>query len=234
MNPVLFQLPPVFGLLSLSPYCAKVQLALKLKQIPYEVKNLLFADRVNPRKKLPYVHWGDRHLEDSTAIVEALDAEGDAPKLIPVDRRLRAEADLLEDWADESLYWHGIHAKFADASNWALLLPEFKQHFPAMLKPLGPTVARRQTLAKLDAQGLSRRDPALIQKEFTRHLDSLEARLDGKTWLVGEALSIADVAVTAMLWQFLPQYTAWHAQEVAARPGLSGLIGRVRTAAGCA
>lgn len=231
-NPVLFQLPPVFGLLSLSPYCAKVQLALKLKKVPFEVKNLLFADRVNPRKKLPYVHWGDRHLEDSTAIVEVIDAEGEGPSLFPSDRRLRAEADLLEDWADESLYWHGVHAKFADDQNWALLLPEFKKHFPAMLKPLGPTVARRQTLAKLDGQGLSRRDPTLIKREFLRHLDSLDARLEGHAWLVGDALSIADVAVTAMLWQFLPEYTAWHANEVAMRKRLTTLIANVRKAAG--
>lgn len=231
-NPILFQLPPVFSLLSLSPYCAKVQLALRLKQIPYEVRNLLFADRVNPRKKLPYLHWGDRHLEDSTAIVEALDAEGPGPKLIPTDPKLRADADLLEDWADESLYWHAVHAKFADDANWALLLPEFRKAFPAMLKPLGPTVARRQTLAKLDAQGLTRRDPALIRREFSRHLDSLDARLEGRTWLVGDALSIADVAVTAMLWQLLPEYAAWHAAEVAARPRLTALILAVRKAAG--
>ncbi|MBS1150434.1 MAG: Glutathione S-transferase domain protein [Myxococcaceae bacterium] len=230
-TPVLYQLPPVFSLFSLSPFCAKVQLGLRLKQIPYEVKNTLFADKVNPRGKLPYLVWGDRKLEDSTAILEAIDAEGSGPKLIPSDPKLAAEADLLEDWADESLYWQGVYAKFAEEAQWKKLLPEFRAQFPAMLRPVGPLVARRQTLAKLAAQGLTRRAPALVRREFSRHLDSLEVRLDGRQWLVGDAISIADVAVTAMLWQLLPQYAPWHAAEVAARRRLTALIASVRTAA---
>jgi len=221
----------VFSLLSLSPFCVKVQLGLKLKQIPYEMKNILLADRVNPRSKLPYLVWGDRKLEDSTAILEAIDAEGTGPQLIPTDPKLRAEADLLEDWADESLYWQGVYAKFEDEAHWKLLLSQFRAHFPVMLRPLGPLVARRQTRAKLNAQGLSRRDPSLVRREFSRHLDSLETRLDGRQWLVGDSISIADIAVTAMLWQLLPDYTPWHATEVAARKRLTALIAAVRTAA---
>lgn len=230
-TPVLYQLGPVFSLLSFSPFCAKVQLGLRLRQIPYEVVNMLFADRVNPRSKLPYVVWGERKLEDSTAILEAFDSEGTAARLTPSDPKLRAEADLLEDWADESLYWHCVNAKFAD-ENWKLLLPAFRTLFPAVLRPLGPRVARRQTLAKLGAQGMTKRDPKLVRGEFQRHLDSLDARLEGRRWLVGDALSIADVAVTAMLWQLLPEYTPWHAGEVAARARVSALITAVRAAAG--
>jgi glutathione S-transferase len=230
-TPVLYQLPPVFSLLSLSPYCAKVQLGFRLKKLEYKVVNLLFADRINPRSKLPYVVWGDRKLEDSTAILEAIDREGDAPSLIPSDPKMRAEAHLLEDWADESLYWQGVYAKFCDEAHWKLLLPEFRSHFPALLRPVGPLVARRQTLAKLDAQGLSRRAPELVRAEFCRHLDSLEARLEGRRWLVGDSMSIADVAVTAMLWQLLPEYTPWHAAKLESRTRLTGLIASVRAAA---
>ena len=67
MSAILYQLPPVFSLLSLSPLCAKVQLGLMLKKVPYQVENLLFANQVKPRGKLPYLVWGDRKLEDSTA-----------------------------------------------------------------------------------------------------------------------------------------------------------------------
>ena len=41
---ILFQLPPMLGNLSLSPFCVKVQLALRLKSIPYQVKNTIFAE----------------------------------------------------------------------------------------------------------------------------------------------------------------------------------------------
>ena len=74
------------------------------------------------------------------------------------------------------------------------------------------------------SKGSSRRDPQLLRREFSRHLDSLETRLDGRSWLVGEAISIADVAVTAQLWQLLPEHTPWHAAEVARRTRLSAMM----------
>jgi glutathione S-transferase len=217
----------MLGLLSFSPYCAKVQLALKLKSVPYETRNTLFAEKVNPRKKLPYLVWGERKLEDSTAIIEVVDAEGHGPKLIPEDAATRAEAHLLEDWADESLYWHGVRVKFAVDENWERIKPAFALGFPAMMRPVGPAVARKQTLDKLDAQGLTRRAPELAERELLRHLDSLETRLQGRRFLCGDALTIADVAVAAMLAQLNEQICPREAAELKKRPRLSALISTV-------
>jgi glutathione S-transferase len=226
-TPVLFQLPPVLGCLSLSPLCAKVQLALRLKSVPYEVKNTFFPGQVNPRKKLPYLVWGERGLEDSTAIVEVIDAEGKGPKLIPEDPSARAEAHLLEDWADESLYWHGVRLKFKSDAGWAVLEPELAATFPVWMRAVGPKVARRQTVAKLDAQGLSRRAPELADRELLRHFDALEARLQGRRWLAGDALTIADVGVAAMLFQFKEKLCPREAAELKQRQKLSALVAAV-------
>jgi glutathione S-transferase len=229
-TPVLYQLPPMCGLLSLSPYCVKVQLAFTLKHVPFTIVNTLFP-RQNPRNKVPFVVWDDRKLEDSTAIVEAIDAAGEGAKLIPADPAGRGEADILEDWADESLYWHGVLAKFHDDGTWARLKPEFAASFPALMRLVGPTVARRQTLAKLDSQGLTRREPALVARELGRHLDSLESRLRDRPWLVGGAISIADVAVTAMLSQLHEKLAPGPAAEIARRHKLSAMMKRVFAAA---
>ena len=225
-TPVLYQLPPMCGLVSLSPYCVKVQLAFAIKRVPFTVVNTLFP-KVNPRNKVPFVVWGDRKIEDSTAIVEAIDSAGEGPKLMPADPMQLAEADILEDWADESLYWHGVQAKFQDDENWTRLRGEFARWFPAVMRPLGPMVARRQTLAKLSAQGLSRRDPALVASELRRHLDSLETRLGERTWLVGDSVSVADLSVTAMLSQLHEKLAPAIAAEIARRPLLSALMKRV-------
>ena len=226
-NPVLFQLPPALGLLSFSPYCAKVQLALKLKGIAYDVRNTLFAESVNPRKKLPYVVWGERRLEDSTAIVEVFDAEGKGPKLIPEDPATRAEAHLLEDWSDEALYWQGVRLKFLVEENWERVRPEFSLGFPAWMRPIGPMVARKQTVGKLDAQGLSRRAPELAQRELLRHLDALETRLQGRRFLCGEAITIADVSVAAMLAQLNDKICPDEAAELRKRAKLSAMVNDV-------
>jgi glutathione S-transferase len=214
------------GLLSFSPYCVKVQLAFKLKKIPFTTVNTFFP-RENPYNKVPYVVWGERRLEDSTAIVAALDLEGSGPKLIPADSRAAADAHILEDWADESLYWQGVRIKFADDEVWKRISPEFSKGFPAWMRPMGTPVARRQTLAKLEAQGLSRRAPELADKELEQHLDALEMRLSGKQWLVGDAPTIADLAVTAMLSQLNDKVSPRHAAVIARRTALSAMMNRV-------
>ena len=225
--PVLYQLPPMCGLMSLSPFCVKVQLTFQLKRVPYTLVNTLFA-RMNPRRKVPYVVWGDRRIEDSTAIATAIDEAGEGPTLYPVDPAQRSEAHILEDWADESLYWHGVMAKFHDPEGWIRLAPGFRASAPVLLRPfiLGP--ARRQTLAKLSAQGLTRRAPELARAEFQSHLDALEARLDGRTWLVGDSISVADVAVNAMLAQLHEGLCPWYAREIAARPKVTALLANVQ------
>ena len=222
--PLLHQPPPIPGLLSFSPYCAKVQLALKLKGIRYEVHDTFFAERVNPRKKLPYLEWGGRKLEDSTAIVEVIDAEGTGPKLIPEDAATRAEAHLLEDWSDESLYWQSVRAKFAVDENWNRIRPHLALGFPAWMRLVAPAVARRKTLAKLDAQGITRRAPELAERELLRHFDALETRLTTRRFLCGEAMTIADVSVAAMLAQLRPELCPAQARALAERPKLSSLI----------
>jgi glutathione S-transferase len=225
-DPVLYQLPPVCGLLSLSPYCVKVQLAFKLKKIPFTTVNTLFP-RENPYNKVPFVVWGEKRLEDSTAIVAALDDLGSGPKLIPEDPKLRAQAHILEDWADESLYWQGVRIKFALDDVWKRIEPDFRAGFPTWMRPMGTLVARRQTLSKLEAQGLSRRASALAERELDQHLDALEATFAGRPWLVGDALSIADLAVTAMLSQLNERVSPVHAAAIAKRPALSAMMSKV-------
>lgn len=229
---VLHQIPPLFGLPSFSPFCLKVQIALGLKQLPFTVANTWFAKRVNPRGKLPFLVWGEQRLEDSTAIIEALDAHPGGARLLPEAQGPRFEAHLLEDWADESLYWHAVYAKYADDDGWARIRPAMRLAFPRILRPVAPIIARRGALSKLAANGLTRRGKELISRQFDRHLDALDSRLEGKRWLVGNEISIADVAVTAMLGQLVPVMVPAFAARVAQRSRLSALIEATLSAAG--
>jgi len=49
------------------------------------------------------------------------------------------------------------------------------------------------------AQGVGRKPEAMVLREVERHLDALAAWLAGKRWLVGSALSLADLAAYAQL-----------------------------------
>jgi glutathione S-transferase len=147
---VLHQFGPTAGLPSFSPFCWKVQMALRARGVEHVIQNAIFAKRSNPRGKLPWLVWDGEGIEDSSAIVRAIDERaGPGPRLIPSDAKERAEAHILEDWADESLYFHGMYAKFADPDGWAHTKGPFAAMMPAAVRPLGPWVARRESLAKL-------------------------------------------------------------------------------------
>lgn len=198
----LYQFPPVLGLPSMSPYCTKVHMAFKRKGVEFEIVNGFFAKRHNPRGKMPFVVWDGEGIEDSSAIVQAIDQRGSGPSLVPEDPRLAADAHLLEDWADESLYWYGIFGKYIDDEGWNRYRPKLRAAMPAALRAVGPSIARRNLTTKIRGHGLVSRAPELIRSEFERHIAGLSARLGTGPYLVGDAMTVADLAVAAMLLQF--------------------------------
>lgn len=217
---VLYQFPPVPGIPSMSPFCIKVQMAFKRKNVDFKVENIMFAKRHNPRGKLPFVVWGGETIEDSSAIIQVLEERGSGPALMPEDPRLAAEVRLLEDWADESLYWYGVFAKCADPEAWRLYKPQLVAVMPAIMRPLGPRVVLRNMLTKLRYQGLLTRSPELVQSEYERLLDALSVILHDRPYLVGDTLSIADVAVVAQWLPLLNGATPKVKALIEARPAL--------------
>jgi len=226
---VLHQYPPVGGMRSLSPYCWKVQLALDAKGIDYELKNTLNPKQANPRGKLPLLELNGQRYEDSTSIVRTVDGFSDeGPRLIPKDPVQAADADILDDWADESLYWHAFRAKFVDDDGWRRMSAEMVKLLPAaFLGAFAKPFIRRDLEKKIHAQGLTRRSDDRVDEEFDRHLDSLETRLSDRDYLVGEGLTIADLAVGAMLGQLTVGLTPLFGGRIAERPRLSAYIARI-------
>ena len=214
---------------SLSPYCWKVQMALVAKGIEYDVLDTLNPKKANPLGKLPYLELEGRGYEDSTHIVRTLDQiSHSGPRLIPNDPVLAAEADVLEDWADEALYWHGFRAKFVDEDGWRHMSAEMVKLLPAQaLGVIAKPMIRRDLLRKIAAQGLTRRSPERVDEELDRHLDSLETRLSGRDYLVGNTLTIADLSVTAMLGQLTVGLTPPFGERIAERERLDAYLGRV-------
>ncbi len=113
----------------ISPFCGKVRKILALKKLRYEtvdyagvraplVKKLSFAG------KLPVLDYDDIRIQDSTDIARFLEQRHPEPALYPADTVERAQALLLEDWADESFYWYEVflRSEFEDAFKTTLKL----------------------------------------------------------------------------------------------------------------
>jgi len=96
---------------ALSPYSAKVRIALREKGIPFEDEKLPITrsgiarkpERLlaaNPRGQVPVLFDGELVLHDSTVILEYFEERDPRPALFPKGAAERARARLLEDDAD--------------------------------------------------------------------------------------------------------------------------------------
>ena len=190
--------------LEISPFCDKVRRVLAYKGLDYAVRNVPMADlgglkRLSPVGKVPILELNGRVLHDSSDICRALDLHAPNPPLFPQEPKARALIDLLEDWADESLYFFEMTMRFTwpyDRERW---VSEILRYDNALMRriarPLVPYLTRKQGTA----QGLARRSEADILGELKRHARALDALLDGRQFLVGDNLTLADIAVVSQL-----------------------------------
>ena len=186
----------------ISPFCDKVRRALRLKGLAFETIEVPIIPgrykHISPTGKFPAIDHGGRIIVDSTDIIAFLDSIAE-PKLIPVHPRQRAEALIVEDWADESLYFFDVTMR-----NW----PQNRQWFVddllrhesgwqrGILARMIPGALKKVAVN----QGTGRKSEGAVVSDLARHYDGIEAILEGQDWLVGEALSVADIAVRSMMF----------------------------------
>jgi glutathione S-transferase len=205
----------------ISPFCGKVRKVLAFKRLPYRIEDYAGLRGAQPKLlsetgKLPVLDYGELRVQDSTEIARLLDTRHPEPPLVPssLDRHL---VHLLEDWADESLYWYQLWLRMFDEEALDRAVSAAcvgRPGYERALFKLG--MSRYRGWVK--AQGLGRRAPEQVLAEFGAHLDALEGRLLHAPWLCGEAPSIADIAVAAQLDEVVR--TSRHANSIAERPQL--------------
>ena len=182
---------------STSHYCRKARLALGYKQISYQVENLtpgLHSLKLKPLTGglttlpvlLPQIEGQPVAIADSTQLFHFLESYCPDPPLIPADLEARSTAWMIEDWLDESL---GIAARFV---YYQFRSGEGKSLDPSLMSQLVIQVVKRQY----------RINPAsveLAEKRLATGLEALRWRWQDQSYLVGDRLSVADLAAAALL-----------------------------------
>ncbi len=213
----------------ISPFCDKVRRAMRLKGLSWLTVEVPIIPgkykHISPTGKFPAVDFGGRIIVDSTEIIAYLDVLEPTPPLLPADPRDRADALILEDWADESLYFFDLTMR-----NWpqnrASFIDDLLRHEPTGLKRSLMTRLIPGALRKVaTTQGTGRKTEVQVVAELARHYDSLEAKLTARDWLAGEAISVADLAVRSMI--FVLDRTVEGKVLTVARPGMTAWCARV-------
>ncbi len=181
--------------------CVKVRKALELKGLTYETVDINPVRRGQVRRAsgqvlVPALADGERAIAGSTAILLYLEETYPQRPLLPPDSKERAECRILAEWADETFmaltrriaYWRIITGTNA-------LGDLFFPRAPRPLRRLGGA------LAKLMLRGRLRLSKRRNRRDEVRAREAAEqavARLGGRDHLVGDATSIADIALATM------------------------------------
>lgn len=218
----------------LSPYAVKVRSYLRFKGLEFQ-----WLERSNARleefsryAKLPLapvlVDADDNALQDSTPMIEALDAQFTEPSITPDDPALAFVAALLEDYADEWLNKAMFHYRWTypeDQQSAAKRTVEML--FEGAEAPEGVEEAvRTRMVGRLHHVGSSSETAPLIEGSFARLIGLLEAALKGRAYLFGGRPSLADFGLAAQLKQLLSDPTPGAILKAQA-PGVVAWIARM-------
>ncbi len=213
-----------------SPFARKVGHILNFKQLPYTAVNYnglrgTLALRLSKVGKLPVVDVGGQRIQDSTRIARFLEERHPQHPIYPTDPLQRAQVELWEDWADEVLYWFEGWFRLRQAAAFERFLDLMCEDRPHWERyPLKWLLSFAGGIS-FKAQGIGRLSPETVRDEFRRHLDRIDLSVRDTGWLVGNQRTLADIAVSAQLLEFVR--TSDDRGEVLDRPHLGAWARRL-------
>jgi len=190
--------PTAFGLRNVSPFCLRVEMALKHLGLPFEIV-LEHNPAKGPKKKLPFIRSNNEIIDDSELIylhLDELTGGGLFGELSPSEYGIGCAFTRL---VDDHLYWLIVASRWLDDDWFPNVHEGFFKPFPPLVRHLISAVARRQVRKTLDLQGLGRHSLDQ-QRDFARRdLQALAQVLSNSPYIVGSKLSVFDFSVTSML-----------------------------------
>lgn len=200
----------IFGS-EMSPYSVKVRSYARYKGIPHQWIPRTMASEEAYRKyaRLPIVPTvatpEDEGLQDSTPVMETLDARFPEPSIHPADPALAFLSALIEEFGDEwgnKLMFH--HRWFAQVDQLASA-----QTLARLAQPNGDEAEVAQWAAMILQRmstrghfvGSSPANAPLITGYYLELLDLLEAHLQGRKYLFGGRPAFADFGLGGQMYE---------------------------------
>lgn len=182
-----------------SPFCDKIRRVLRYKSVAFTIHEWPLAEvplirEKNPTGKLPLLEIDGTLIPDSTTIALELERRYPTPALLPTDPAQRAQVLVLEDWADESLYFYEMTTRFGEedfAANVGKLMAGAPKE---MLEAISPML-REGFKSTTTAQGIGRKSPAQLTEDIERLFGAIEDLQRATGFVVGTSLSLADIAI---------------------------------------
>lgn len=191
MNLILYQFPPAYGMdVSVSPYCAKLELYFRLTDRTYATeKGNVFK---SPNRAVPYVRWEDGTIQaDSDEIIARLEKLG--PSLDEgISDADRQRGEQVQAMAESTIYFSCLYHRFADDETWVHQRATVRALVPALLAPILTRVIRRGQISKCKENGFS---SAADYEKGIRAVRELSERLGSSDYFLGKEVRTYDCAL---------------------------------------
>ncbi len=207
----------IFGV-DLSPYSLKTRSYFRYKQIPHEwiVRNAGNLDEFTQYAKLPLVPLvvtpEGRGIQDSTPIIEAMEALHPEPSIHPAGPVLGFLSALIEEYGDEWGNKAMFHYRWWDEPDQLSAAERIARSNleGASEAEIGAArdAIRKRMVPRLSFVGSSEHTRDQIEKSYRQQLEILEAHLAERKYLFGARPAFADFGLSAQLYQCSTDPTA--------------------------
>jgi len=189
-----------------SHYCEKVRWALDYKGITYRTINLLpglhfrHLAKFAPKSSVPVLRDGKTVVQDSSAIIDYLDARYANPALTPSEPEAARKALDWEEYFDEQIganlrLWFYYHTLPERRLALSFLLQGAAWHKKPLFVLAYPKVRR----AMLQSMNINTDTARQAEERFRAALEKLDEALVGRRLLVDDRFSRADLTACALL-----------------------------------
>jgi glutathione S-transferase len=195
---VVHHLPAAWGLMSISPFCLKLDAWLRIASIPH--KSIIDGTPFGaPKGKLPYIEYDGTKLGDSGFVIDYLKTRFGVDPDAHLTAEQRGVSLALRRLIEENLYWTMVFDRWVVDSNWALFKPIVLGGVPAAVRPVVAIVARRGVRAQLRGHGIGIHAPTEIHAIGRRDIAALSDVLGDKPFFFGDTPTEIDAIAYGQL-----------------------------------
>ncbi len=236
---ILHQYPGGDGIGSISPPCLKVELALRLLQAEFKVRNhrsMSTVRKFSPTGRVPVLEIDGEFIADSALILDRLEDLFPDGGLSAADPEGRMRDRLWEHYFNDYLYWYGFYLRWVHPMNRVRFLDALLGGLPLPARWIAKRTLGRGQFRRAMSHGTAGKTPEQAHQALADALDVVETGLGGGPFLEGRErpgrgdLALAAIAVQCGFRNTMPEATA----ILKARPAVLRQVESVYAACGLA
>lgn len=196
-----------------SPYTAKVRAYLDYKQLPYkELVPSAFCLNGKIKKDvgqiiMPVVYERNEPIQDSSIIIDSLDAQYPSPSIIPSSPTLKVTNYILEAFADEWLPMAALHYRWNYPENRPFILKEFGKsalpYWPSFIQTFVAKQFGAKMFGYLPILGITEKTTSALEKNTHDILSALDSILGLQAYVAGNTPTLADFSLYGPIYAHL-------------------------------